>query len=89
MPGKNDFNRWQQEATSQDDAALPAKPIDLRWRASGRSLRRERYNDAQLQAMRDAVIFRWGVAILAILAVVGMIVYLAGSKDTSVTVPLP
>lgn len=81
MAAKNDFTKWQRdESSTGTDTGVP-KPVDLRWRASGRSLKRDVYNESQLEAQRDAVIFRWVIGIAGVLAVLAAVIYLANAKQ--------
>jgi hypothetical protein len=82
----NDFTKWQREAqNTPNHGEGDGKPIDLKWRASGRSTRREKYNQAQLEAQRDATIFRWGAGIVLILALVGILMVVLNQMGGTAT----
>jgi hypothetical protein len=74
MASKDDFTKWQRpEATSQPTGQQI--PVVLKWRASARTARRDRYNASQREAQRDGVIFRWVLAVAGILAILTIIIY--------------
>jgi hypothetical protein len=81
MASENPFTKWQRPEAGTQQPVNPSKPMDLRWRASGRSLRREALNESQLEAQRDAVLFRWIVSLVAIVAIVVAIVFFTNARN--------